>query len=223
MLVDLQEDLDGKGPFTFIINMKILIFSSPKSGNHFLARSLSKTFQVPYIIPYDKEDYIDFLYKNNYILCVHNFYNNEIKDSLKKQNIICMGIERNILDHLVSFNLHKNNTSSEYVKISKTKNFKIYRELMFSIPYEKRFSYDLLLNNDEQEHKRLSNYLDIPGKIKIENIKESYPHVGLHANVGRTGNWTKYINLKDAIKICDIYNESYDIIYREEKWQTLQL
>jgi len=76
--------------------MKIAIFTAPRSGTHFLTRSISKSFSLPHDVPVSV-GYV--LPKgDSWVVGGHGSYNLKVKNELKNRNVKIIVIKRDPLD-----------------------------------------------------------------------------------------------------------------------------
>lgn len=176
-----------------------------------MGRSLAASTGSPFFFPFDFSKLKNIRQDKNGIFGIHDYFDKDKEYFLNKNNFKFIGIERNFLDHLLSYCMNQVMTVDEYISISKSENFKNQRSIMFSVPEKFRVSYDNLLKSESdcffEEITKISNILDID-KIYLDSPKHTEKIMGpAHSKIAKSEKWKKFLSYSEAKKICEENNE----------------
>lgn len=183
---------------------RIIILTAPRSGTHFVVRSIAKSGGIPFkVTPYLR----DGLPKtDSWIIGTHEPFPNfeEIEKAKAKVAII----ERNPLDHVLSYFDHPANADSlEFVERVKTSRFTVNRNMHRCVEAI-RFSYDDLVLKSVKEWKRLSDFIGFD--VRPESLETTREAEGEYvARFGKPGRWRKCLSPAIAAEILRIIQPVY--------------
>jgi len=140
--------------------MKVLVTTAPRSGTHFMVRSLGLSLNVPVAV---KPELREFPNQDRWVIGTHDL------DLLHKcpDDVVKVGVHRHMLGHLLSFFDHpRNPNSSDFVEQVRQSNFFVLRNKFLNLDVN-YFSYDKMAKKDGAELQRLSDLFGV--SIKLES------------------------------------------------------
>jgi hypothetical protein len=168
--------------------MKILVTSAPRSGTHFIVRSLGLSLKTPVAI---RTTIKKLPTEDSWIIGTHDL--NLIKNC--PPDVIKIGIHREMLGHLLSyFNHPKNPNSDAFIDMVKKSNFFNVRKafLNLNIPY---LSYDKLAKKESLELNKLSVMFNT--EMVTENYESSILVFGSSMfKYGNPDKWKSVFDIK---------------------------
>lgn len=189
--------------------MRVVICAAERSGNHMLARSLAHATQAPYAVPYDLGQ-AGWPGRCCWIIAPHLPATRKLLAAAADQGAQIIGIERNPLDHALS--MFTDLTAAQVVKAAASDQFRQARTVMFSVPADRRFSYDVLADPAHMKHAdecvRAAQLLGLAIPLRVEAFAATQAAVGtVHARYGQTGRWREVLTDKQARAICAAIDE----------------
>ena len=79
---------------------KVCVFTAPRSGTHFLVRSISHSLTLPFFIPY--EIGLQFPKEESWVVGSHSAYHEPLKNRLVNKGVKLISLKRDELDTLLS-------------------------------------------------------------------------------------------------------------------------
>lgn len=181
---------------------RIVVLTAPRSGTHFVVRSLAAGAAIPHqVTPYLPAP----LPGGSWIIGTHDPQPDV--SALSDAGVKLLIVERNPLDHVLSFFDHpKNANSLEFVTRVAASRFVSNRHMHARIDAV-RFSYDLLATGDETEWERLSRFVGFTAHP--EQIEQTRREAGeLAARFGRPGRWAEVLSPRTADLILELLHEN---------------
>lgn len=189
--------------------MRCVVLSQPRTGTHFVVRSLAKSYNIPYGMTDEKITLRTIDDKPSWVIGSHSEYSDELKNYVNSFNSSMVCIYRNPVDHALSIvqNIEEIGTG-EFLKRLKGPWFKEIRKKVLSYPKEITVSYDLLSKGDEQEVSRLREITGFYNLESMEDIEITRSALGpIQAMFGISGRWQQVISTEMAMDICDYVGE----------------
>ena len=140
--------------------MKVLVITSPRSGTHFMVRSLGLSLGAPVAV---KPNLDKLPTENNWVVGTHVV---DILDDCP-EDVVKIGVHREMLGHLLSYFDHpKDPNSDEFIEKVRQSNFFVLRKTFLNLNVN-YFSYDKMVKKDDAEINRMSSLFGVP--IKLES------------------------------------------------------
>ena len=181
---------------------RIVVLTAPRSGTHFVVRSIGNSAGISHSVsPYMPLSFPE----GSWILGTHEPHPDI--SALAAADVRLLIVERNPLDHVLSFFDHpKDADSLAFVERVKASRFLSNRNMHINVDAI-RFSYDALAVGDESEWCRLSGFVGFA--CQPESIEQTRNEIGnLVARFGTPGRWAEVLSSKTANLILETLNES---------------
>lgn len=188
---------------------KVCVFTAPRSGTHFLVRSISNALTLPYFIPYELG--VQFPKEKSWVIGSHSSYHEAIKDRLVSEGICLISLRRDELDTFLSclafsrFDLLPN--SQNVLTSSFLTKFKQHLDDVRSWSLHATvFDYEVLTNAEHELHlaqkTKLENLLNTT--VTFESLKQIRNSNSLNAQGtrGTPEGWKEMLSRDSVIRLC---------------------
>jgi hypothetical protein len=140
--------------------MKVLVTTSPRSGTHFMVRSLGLSLGVPVAV---KPNIDKLPIEDHWVVGTHV---TDILDNCP-EDVVKIGVHREMLGHLLSYFDHPEDpNSNDFIEKVRQSDFFVLRKKFLNLDIN-YFSYDKITKKDDVEINRLSGLFGMP--IKFES------------------------------------------------------
>lgn len=194
---------------------RVAVFSQPRSGTHFITRSLAGSARVPYSVSVCYGARYDIpVDVPGWVIASHDPYTEEVAERLAEAGAAIIGITRNPLDHLLSLLGHRDDvTDGDLIAAAQDGWVQDIRRFMFAVPEERRVSYDLLADaaaaGHEDERRRLASIAGLDD-VALEGVDVTRAALGsVQVPYARPGRWKSVIPVETAKQITRHLGESY--------------
>lgn len=191
--------------------MKISIFTAPRSGTHFLTRSISKSLNLPYDVPISLA--AAFPKGESWVVGGHSPFSKKLKEELKRRDVKTLVIKRDPLD---AFLAHAAFAQFEWLPNDERTFTSSFAEafavfLKDNAAWQKNvdlvLDYEVLSDSSHKDFTKQKSSLEtlVGGSITFESVQETRENslVGDHGTVARGGVWKEVLTKNSIVNLCN--------------------